>query len=165
MYQRDTTQNHAVTAYQISKIDHKNITVQKMAVNGEPLKVEQRIVTTFKFEDLVNNKSSLLIDETNDKDDWPKTLPDAIKQLLEIYDESELDSISRMSWSEFQMKYFLTYGGLDQWVRNNFGLWRGNYDLLLDSKIDKIDADNASISILYHFWEYVVDNIKPKIKR
>jgi tetratricopeptide (TPR) repeat protein len=161
MYERDLTKGNTVIEYQISKINQNIITVQKMAINGEPLKVKQRVVTTFKFEDFVNNKSSILIDETNDKDDWPKTLPDAIKQLLEIYDEAELNSISQMSWSEFQMKYF-TYGGVDQWLRNNFGLWRGNYDLLLDSKIDKIDADNASISILYHFWEYVVDIIRPK---
>jgi tetratricopeptide (TPR) repeat protein len=161
MYERDATHGNAVTAYQILKIDQFNVRVKKMAINGEPLKVEQRLVTNFKFEDFVNNKSSLLIDETNDKDGWPKTLPDAIKQLLEIYDDASLNHISQMSWSEFQMEYFMI-GGLDLWVRNNFGLWRGNYDLLLDSKIDKIDPDNASVSILYHFWEYVVDNIKPK---
>ena len=161
-YQRDPTQNHDVTAHQIAKVDNKVVTAQRMAVNGVPLKVEQRIVSIFKVEDLVQNRSSLLIDKANDKDDWPKTLSEAIKMLLEMYTDTELSDISQMSWSKFQMDF--VFSGLDQWVRNYFGLWRGNYDLLLDSMIDKVDPDNTSIYILYHFWEYVADNFNPKHK-
>lgn len=162
-YQRDPTQNHDVTAHQITKVDNKVVTAQRMAVNGVPLKVEQRIVSIFKVEDLVQNRSSLLIDEANDKDDWPKTLSEAIKMLLEMYTDTELSDISQMSWSKFQMDF--VFSGLDQWVRNYFGLWRGNYDLLLDSMIDKVDPDNTSIYILYHFWEYVADNFNPNISK
>lgn len=145
--------------YMIINIEGRNISLKKMAVNGEPLKNNLRASIHFSFESLIENKFNLLADNTNDRDTWPRNLIEAVKELVKLYDDKELHHISNLTWSQFQMEYN-TVGGLDQWVRNHFGLWRGNYDLMLDSKIDKINADNASLSILYHFWEFVVDNFK-----
>jgi len=145
--------------YMITNIEEQNISVKKMAVNGEPLKNNLRASFHFNFQSLIENKFNLIADNTNDRDTWPRNLIEAVKELVNLYDDKELQHISKLTWSEFQMEYN-TIGGLDQWIRNYFGLWRGNYDLMLDTKIDKINADNASLSILYHFWEFVVDNFK-----
>jgi tetratricopeptide (TPR) repeat protein len=161
VFEVGNNQNKVLVEYFVSAFDETDITLTKTAIDGEPLKRELRETRNLKFDILIENKFNLLIDETNDKGTWPMTLDDSIKELIKLHDKSELKHISKMTWSEFQMEYN-TVGGLDQWVRNYFGLWRGNYDLLLDSKIDKINADSASLSILYHFWEYVVDHLKSK---
>lgn len=145
--------------YMICSIEGNIIALKKMAVNGEPLKTTLREVIKLSFESLIEKKFNLIADKTNDSVEWPRNLNDAVKELVKIYDDKELQHISNLTWSEFQTEYN-TVGGLDQWVRNYFGLWRGNYDLMLDTKIEKINADNASLSILYHFWEFVVYNLK-----
>lgn len=146
--------------YIVFNINQDKIILQKMAVNWKVLLKDQRVLYEYSIKTLIENEFIYLYNEIDNKMNWPKTLDKAIQKLCELHDDEQLNSISHLSWNEFYNKDIDTLGGLSRWIRNNFGLWEGNFDLLLDCKIDDIDADNASISILYHFWEYVVYNIK-----
>ena len=143
-----------IVQYLVCSINDDEITLQKMAINGEPLKTDKRGLQNFSLNLLVENKFSFLCGNINKKY-WPKNLKEATFKLAELFNEDELEIIRQLSWNDFLIKYD-SLGGLSRYIRNNFGLWIGNFDLLLDCKIDKIDADSSSISILYHFWEFTV---------
>ena len=136
----------------VISINENIITARKMAVTETILPQSERQLYNISIESLIEKKAKYLYDEINDKAHWPRKLNVAIEILTNLFEERELNQIRNMSWQQFQTNY----GGLGVWIRNNFGLWRGNFDLLIDSKIDKINADSASESILYHFWEFIV---------
>lgn len=139
----------------ITSIKGKILTIRKMTINGTILPDKERQTYDYSIESLVKRNAKYLYDEINDKAYWPKELNEAIKTLLDKFDEKELNEIRNMTWQQFQNKYN-TFGGLGLWIRNYFGLWRGNFDLLINCKIDDINSDNATMSILYHFWEFIV---------
>ncbi len=141
----------------LQNIPQQGIFWQKKCLQkGIPIKVEER--KTFKFtpETFQNNKLFLITDKTNDKHLWPTTLPNAILKLKLLYNNQELSLIKLMTWPQFDDQYN-QFGGLSMWIRNYFGLYRGNFDLGLDCKIEEPSADNASSIIVYYFWEHIKD--------
>ena len=79
---------------------------------------------------------------------WPKNLNEAISKLRLEYSVEQLDEISRMTYDEFEDKFLF----LGTWIRNYFGLWRGNYDLLITCDKDDASADNVSSIIMKEFY-------------
>jgi hypothetical protein len=142
--------------YIVEHTTTRYILAKKMSSKGIPIKVEER--KTFKFtpETFQNNKLFLITDKTNDKHLWPTTLPNAILKLKLLYNNQELSLIKLMTWPQFDDQYN-QFGGLSMWIRNYFGLYRGNFDLGLDCKIEEPSADNASSIIVYYFWEHIKD--------
>lgn len=143
-------EKHSYIQHLITDIKDNLISTEKIIASGLPFKKEKRTKHTFSVDTLVN-KFRLLQDKTNDRRNWPTNLEEAITKLEITLNKNDLKKIRQLSWDEFQKTFF----GLGEWIRNNFGLWRGNVDLLLSCNLDTPDADGASYYILYHFWEYV----------
>jgi hypothetical protein len=81
---------------------------------------------------------------------WPKTVDDAVDELLSqltwdtkeyIRDTAEAHLLSRF------------HHGLGTSVRNRYGLWRGNSDLLQSCGSPTMHPDDASEIIIKALWE------------
>lgn len=76
------------------------------------------------------------------KDEVPVTVEAAVDILMDVITAEDLAEIRNMSKSDIGLLHF----SLGMWIRNNFGLWRGNY-LLLEATGAK-GPDGASGVIL-----------------
>ena len=76
------------------------------------------------------------------QDDWPQSVDEAVDGLLSSLPEDTLDTIEAMDRGDLISLHFT----LGPWVRNAFGLWRGNR-ALLDSC-----ADYAASHELRSYW-------------
>ena len=79
---------------------------------------------------------------------WPTTLEDAAKRVLDILEADD----SKMTFSK------MTKGGLimlhptlGRYIRNEFGLWLNNEELL--KSCGKDHPDDASLVIIKRAWE------------
>jgi len=59
---------------------------------------------------------------------FPKTITEAVDILVHILSKEDLDKIKSMSDDDLTDLHF----GLGQWIRNEFGLWNENYELMKD---------------------------------
>jgi hypothetical protein len=139
----------------VHSLNKNYVTVRRMAKNGKVLPQNERTLFNYSLSFLIKKNAKFNYEITNEKESWPKNMDEAIKIIHDSMEENQLEEIRQLTWKQFIDKYN-SFGGLPLWIRNNFGLWRGNFELLLNCKIDDIDADNASMSILYHFWEFMV---------
>lgn len=124
------------------------VPVMEMSIGGKALKENKRIVFSFPFDFFIENSFDLLIDESYDQMFWPKNLNEAIAKLRLEYTNDQLAEISRMTFDEYENNYLF----LGSWIRNYFGLWRGNYDLLINCDENDASADNVSSVIKKGFF-------------
>jgi hypothetical protein len=82
------------------------------------------------------------------KKHWPRTVEEAVGRLQAEVDRNRLNEFK--SRAEFVGR---AYWVLGMYVRNEFGLWRGNRALLADCGVK--DADAASSMILARYWDAV----------
>lgn len=87
---------------------------------------------------------------------YPKTIDEAVRLLQGLVPEEEQARIAYMGEDELPTLDF----GLGQWVRNNFGLWKANQDLLADT--GEHHPDDASGVIIRAFWLRLRDEL-PKV--
>jgi len=137
--------------YVVQEIKNNSYRLELRSVGGKALDKKDRRLFEYSHQEMIDNNFKLLHNDLEDDKYWPKTLNDAIIELILQIEENELQKMKIMSWEDIQD----SYGSLSQWIRNYFGLWRGNFDLLSDPKIDNTGADNASLSILFHFWKFI----------
>ncbi|HEY5125619.1 MAG TPA: DUF6794 domain-containing protein [Ignavibacteria bacterium] len=78
-----------------------------------------------------------------EKLNYPKTISEAVDILMHIVPEEELHKIKSLSEDDLIFAHF----GLGQFIRNNFGLWDENYELMQDC--GKSNEDDASNKIIY----------------
>ncbi|MFZ4589387.1 MAG: DUF6794 domain-containing protein [Ignavibacteria bacterium] len=78
---------------------------------------------------------------------YPKTIEEAVDILSHIMLDEDKDLIKNMSEDDLIDLQF----GLGMAIRNNFGLWAENYELIADCKAK--DADGASSVIIKAFWK------------
>jgi hypothetical protein len=99
-----------------------------------------------------------MTDDTDDYDDIDDstTVEAAVERLLELMPDADKTNIAAMAEGDLVTLHF----GLGQWIRNNFGLWRDNPELLLAT--GKTDADEASGVIVRAFWQRLRDEL-PKV--
>ena len=141
------------TQYNIIEISNLEIVVQKVAIkNGFVLKPDKRERLTFLFNDLIKGEFKLLIDITNDRSHFPKTIDEASNRLIGVFSIEELLKVKNIPWEEYRIEAHM---GTAVWLRNYFGLWRGNWDLILDSGIESMDPDDVSSMILHDFWNKI----------
>ena len=77
---------------------------------------------------------------------YPKTINEAVDILVHILPKEELDKIKSMSKDDLTDLHF----GLGQWIRNEFGLWDENYELMQDCGVKhEDDASGVIIKALY----------------
>ena len=89
-------------------------------------------------------------------DKFPTTIDAAVRALLGLVSAEDPAKITQMSEGNLIDLHF----GLGQWIRNNFGLWEGNPDLM--QATGERDPDDASGLILKALWQQLQDDL-PKI--
>ena len=77
---------------------------------------------------------------------FPKTVDAAVRTLRGLVASDELAKITLLAEDELVTLHF----GLGQWVRNYFGLWEGNPELIGATGAE--DADGASEVIIRELW-------------
>jgi hypothetical protein len=87
------------------------------------------------------------IDEDMVRASWPSTLDQAVTRLIDEMDEAD-KKIIRETKEEELMTF---HHGWGTGIRNEFGLWRGNTNLLADCHADH--PDGASTVIIKAVWE------------
>lgn len=65
---------------------------------------------------------------------WPRTIIEAVDQLTHILSQAQKDQIAGMAEEDLSLLHF----GLGQRIRNAFGLWGENRELLLDCQQAKL---------------------------
>lgn len=84
--------------------------------------------------------------------EWPKSKDEAVEKTIELIGKKELvETISKAMMGEL-------HRGLGLWMRNNFGLWKGNLELLIDC--GGTHPDDASGSIIEKLTEFLRDDIE-----
>ena len=77
-----------------------------------------------------------------------KTISEAVEQLIRSLDKSDLEEIREISEAGLPLLHF----GQGQYIRNQFGLWQGNSELLKVCGSEEMHADHASAVIIMHLW-------------
>ena len=78
---------------------------------------------------------------------WPATVNEAVDQLFNRMGADVKEKVGRIENSEDMICYHHTLG---QWIRNNFGLWKGNE--ILSISCCEEHPDDASFVILKALW-------------
>ena len=86
-------------------------------------------------------------------DKFPTTIDAAVRVLLGLVPTEELAKITQMSEGDLIDLHF----GLGQWIRNNFGLWKENLELM--QATGAIDPDDASGVIVKALWQRLQDEL------
>ena len=81
----------------------------------------------------------------------PKTLEEAVKRLLSELSDRDKLAIQNSSEENLAMLHFI----FGNYVRNEFGLWTGNQELLRDclSEANEPNPDDASSVIIKALWK------------
>ena len=101
----------------------------------------------------------------NENKDYPKTVEEAVNQLMSDIPVHDKRQIARMSEDDLINLHF----SLGQGIRNEYGLWAGNEDLLescrsVAGKTD-LHVDSASSVIIKSLWERLQQFPPPKLVR
>jgi hypothetical protein len=78
--------------------------------------------------------------------EWPKTLKDAVDTLIESMSKDELHKLAQTQKEDL----ITLHHGWGTAIRNQFGLWRGNDELLRDC--GETHPDDASMVIIKEVW-------------
>lgn len=97
-----------------------------------------------------------MIDEHTVIKDYPRTVSDAVQQLISALSEQNKADIKNTPEDELIDHHL----GLGLWIRNNFGLWSHNQALLDSCKLvaghhqsQSMEPDEASRIIVEALWE------------
>ena len=80
---------------------------------------------------------------------WPKTVDDAVDLIIVHMSEEEKEELRSTSKEGSLMFHF----ELGMCIRNSFGLWEGNTELLESCRSAVMHADSASTVIIESTWE------------
>lgn len=89
-------------------------------------------------------------------DKFPTTIDAAVRVLFGLVPAEELAKITQMSEGDLIGLHF----GLGQWIRNNFGLWKENPELMQATGAS--EPDDASGVIVKALWQRLQDEL-PKV--
>ena len=80
---------------------------------------------------------------------WPQTVGEAVDRILAFLPPKDRDTVKRLTEGNLLCLHF----GLGQRIRNEFGLWGGNTELLSSCGSKTMHPDRASRVILRALWE------------
>lgn len=86
------------------------------------------------------------IDETLVRASWPSTLDQAVARLIDDMDDADKKMVRDTKKGDL----ILFHHGWGTGIRNEFGLWRGNTNLLADCHAEH--PDDASMVIIEAVW-------------
>lgn len=84
----------------------------------------------------------------------PKTLQEAVDQLISSMSEKGREKLINMPEEDL----ITLHVGLGDWVRNAFGLWTGNEELLKACGSESVNPDSASMIIIRAAWKRLRNN-------
>jgi hypothetical protein len=84
---------------------------------------------------------------SSENERWPKTVKEAVATILAGMSEFDKDTVRKTAKEEL----INFHHGWGTGIRNDFGLWRGNRDLMNDTKARH--PDDASMVIIGAVWE------------
>ena len=79
---------------------------------------------------------------------WPRTLSEAVNRSILSLSDKEKEIVRNTPAGELDRFHY----SLGIWIRNQFGLWRGNKELLKDCGSEKMHPDDASMVIIARVW-------------
>jgi hypothetical protein len=91
---------------------------------------------------------------------WPATLEEAVGVVIAALPQVEAAKIAAMPEADLIHLHF----GLGTWIRNNFGLWKGNDALMqeLHQHQPAIHPDDAAMLIIEQTWRRLCE-MTPKV--
>lgn len=87
------------------------------------------------------------VDETTVRASWPSTLNEAVTRLIDDMDDTDKKSVRETKHREL----ILFLHGWGTGIRNEFGLWRGNTNLIADCHGK--DPEDTSMIIVEEVWQ------------
>lgn len=91
---------------------------------------------------------------------WPHSIHEAVELLLVGLTEESKEIITNIP-DEFSL-VSICHDNLGRYIRNQFGLWNGNNDILTTCGCKNVHPDNASIVILIALWQNLLRETKKK---
>ena len=90
------------------------------------------------------------------KKEWPRTVEEAVDRLLSSMSEEDKQSLKNTPKKDLIMFHF----GLGQYIRNEFGLWQGNTELLKSCEKESffVHPDEFSSIIIEALWKKLRDS-------
>lgn len=83
-------------------------------------------------------------------EEWPTTVEATVEDLLKHMPESARKELAAMSEKDLPLTHF----GIGLYIRNHYGLWRGNKELVRDACGEPVcHPDDASGKIVEALWK------------
>ena len=80
---------------------------------------------------------------------WPRSLDEAVERLVSVMSDEHKALVRDCE----RDRLIMFHHGWGTGIRNSFGLWRGNNDLLTSACGEPCLPDDASMEIIYATWE------------
>lgn len=140
-------QTRKVCFFEVLSINDNDIRALLMMVEGIAVTPQNRYEVILTQENLINYSFKVIHPRftTYEKELWPKNLEDAIKIMASWFTNEETYGVLNSTYN-----YFI--GSVGQKLRNDFGLWNGNFELLLNIDPINPEADNVSEIIMKIFY-------------
>jgi hypothetical protein len=114
-----------------------------------------------------DKKSSIVSDPDTKRKNLkpPITVDQAVERLISELSLKDKTTIANMAEIELSVLYMT----IDEYIRNEFGLWSGNNDLMNSccffAKKDKVSEDEASFTIIRELWKRLRESHKLRVVR
>lgn len=82
-------------------------------------------------------------------DEWPTTVEEVVADLLTKVSEDDKATLRKTSFDDLIRYHF----GWGMGIRNYYGLWRGNQELIIDACGKPCHPDDASMKIIEAVWQ------------
>ena len=89
---------------------------------------------------------------------WPETLQETVRNILSVVSEEDKARIKNTQ----ERKLMSFHQGWGTGIRNDFGLWKDNYQLLESCGSRNMHRDDVSMVIIEAVWKAVQDEGKGK---
>ena len=93
-----------------------------------------------------------------DEEDWPKTKAEAVARIVKNLSEEDKQKLKFLNKKELN-RYHRGWGA---GIRNSFGLWRGNKELLRSLGDENMHPDFASLLIIRGVWREIRNTCEEK---
>jgi hypothetical protein len=84
--------------------------------------------------------------ELMSESEWPRTIEAAVAKILSVMTMEQRELLGGTEYDDL----ILFHHSLGMWVRNQFGLWRGNKELMDACRLP--DPDDCSMVIIEACW-------------
>jgi hypothetical protein len=103
------------------------------------------------------------LDKITESTPPPKTVDEAVKRLISDMSLKDRTIVANMA----EIELSLLHANLGEYIRNEFGLWSGNQDLMASccffDKKEKVQEDEASSIIIRELWKRLRETHKLRI--